>query len=180
MTDDPAVLIDFQPDNHVIGRDRVRFAVAGAGASALALTYFRLPMRIQVDGIDLFQMSIGVSDSPWRELPLVGTAFALPVAIQQAWLNGSSDCPLGDSGFSVQLRRVAEGLEASLPFAGTVGRAPYPAFIEAIQQFSAKAREYLLGRFPELADDALVGIWINGDDPWGLEEVRRGGRRADD
>lgn len=146
------VLLDFQPLAEEIRRyvDLLREELhrrphTAPGFEALLITYFLLPTRLRVSGVDLlvtpWRGAPTEATSPWREIPVVGFALRLELALDTVAREGEAAALfLNDSG-AVLLRLRGDRLEVKDDLSGRTAHAPFDEVTMAVREFAIRARD---------------------------------------
>lgn len=121
-------------------------------ATVLQMSYFEMPVRLLVNGVELFG-----SEPP---LPLLDVAVVGLRAVRRAAAEGSAAYGIPNVGATLSLRRAGTLLEMTTTPKGTQASAPATEAVEAWEAFARRVRALLHERVPGLQEHPVWGPWL--------------------
>jgi hypothetical protein len=150
--------LEFQIDDGVLEED-IRVDLPTANSAALQETYFTMPVRLAIDGVELLD-SPGITTRPWLPLPLLDVALVAVDRIAGLRDGTTATYSLPGGGWSLVLTRTgaAVGIESTIN-----GKSASSAFLDlrsAGLMFRERVRGMLWTRLPQLRSHPLWGPWL--------------------
>jgi len=172
------ITVDFQLNVANLEED-IRHSPESADQSALEETYFVMPVRLCVDGVDLLERSsvarrnvlIGTSEqsihriqapneaSCWLPLPVLGFASGASQALERIRQDRGQKLYLAGVGYLVFSRQVSRvSIESSIN--GKECSTDMTEALSAIRTFSYKVQQMLVTRIPAMQKHPSWGQWF--------------------
>lgn len=146
--------IHFELDEMALAAD-AECAPAGADPAALEETYFVMPVRFEISGVDVLALQGGVA----RPLPLIGFAIDLLSALEPLESGQRTDVYLA-GGDELSLHRQDEMIELQCVPDGQTAKVGRSELIAAARSFSARVSALLLQRVPEIRNHPTWLEWF--------------------
>ena len=118
-----------------------------ADAAALQETYFEMPVRLAVEGVELLEIT-AVTTSPWLPLPLLDVALMVPDLLDHLAHEASGTYSLPGGGWSLRIRRNGSEVELESTVNGRRTIASYKELRAAAFMFRERVRSLMKSRVP--------------------------------
>ncbi|MDQ3705892.1 MAG: hypothetical protein M3437_11830 [Chloroflexota bacterium] len=175
-------ILEFKVDEAIL-REDTKGGLHIANSAALQHTYFEMPVRFNVAGVELLEKPIaahtqlwisdphtrnnvpvqrGLAPSPWLSLPILHVATIGLERVQEAWESGTSTYSL-PGGSHLSFERSGEDLIVYSGLNGQRSRANYHQILHAFLNFASEVRHVLDQAAPELRDHQHWGRWFKSE-----------------
>jgi len=160
------IVLDFFRDQSVLGRDRLAYA-AQPGIDVLDVTFFIMPVRLSLCGVELLEWP-GVRSRPsseWCPLPLLHVAaIGLDLVRSLEGETQKATYSLPEVGTELRLARMGDRVRVYSTMNGREATVGYDELLSAFERFAQGVRRMLLESVPALRDDPHWGAWFTADD----------------
>jgi hypothetical protein len=144
------VTLDFEVNPESLGEAKGLDLVA-CDIGILAHTLFLMPVRLVMNGTQLFNTETGIFYMAW----------ALPTV---RMLPSQHSVLLNPPGFGLFMWMDGEDVLVRIVGFGDPARATYSDLLEAWETFADNVRTFLLNEFPELCDHPQAGVWFRREE----------------
>ena len=174
------ITLEFRADEYIFAEEGKADLLA-ANAAVLQVTSFLVPVRLNVNGVELLELpprqggviwasrpgQVGLEPmpadsaaSPWLELPLLEAATSGLDKVRQAAGAGSSVYYLGETGGSLSFEVSGGDVMIRCNLNGRTGHVDYNELLRAWERFAHHVRVALTQQWPELKRHAVWGGWF--------------------
>lgn len=173
------ISVDFQLDEACLADD-LQHSPETASSAALEETYFVMPVRFCVNGVELFEQPgekrrsmivVGAESGPqrvelpndkgyWLPLPVLGFATHMLQALDQAKQEGMRKLYLAGGGYLV-LSRHGELLSIKTSINENCASMEFSEALKAFRAFHEKVRQFLAWRVPKLQQHGSWKQWFS-------------------
>jgi hypothetical protein len=149
---DSPIIFQFEPGPEVVAADR-RYDLSTESMAVLCYTYFEIPVRLQIGGVEFFSLQIPQVAGVTAPLPILG--FALDglrvLRLTRATGRGRYEIPESSPFFRFEMA----GLDVLVQYhpLEPVATVRFETLYEAWQQFARRVCTYLVDLAPELGDN---------------------------
>jgi hypothetical protein len=176
------VILELRVDWSILAEDR-KSVVASADAVALDYTYFVLPVRLAVDGMEVLEYprreprvmwagdpvtrelvpipSTDTGPGPWLELPVLHVA-TIGLETVRGLAESDTATYMLPGADHIRFARVGECVQISVGHTGPSASAPYQQVLDAFERFAGEVRRLLAREVPEILEHPYWGPWIQG------------------
>ena len=151
------ITLDFEIDERVFVEDG-QCDPATAEPAALEETYFVMPFRFSVKGVEL--LGIRGRQPATLALPLLGFATDVNRAVSAARSRETTKCYLAGGG-ELTFERTASVMRVSSSLTGNTVTAEADDLVKATRLLLERVRELLLKRFPGMQAHPAWGTWFS-------------------
>jgi len=171
--------IDFQLDEAILAED-LQHSPEGASPAALEETYFVMPVRFCINGVELLEqpgrekrnvfiagheqsaqrIELPSDEGCWLPLPLVGFATRGLQALTQAKPGSGQRLYLAGGGYLV-LTRHGEQLSVESSINGKTSSTQFAEVLNAFRVFVEKVRQLLVSRVPAIQQHPSWKQWFS-------------------
>jgi len=148
-------VLKFKIDEEELAADK-RCNPSEACMAMLKNTYFIMPVKLQINDIELFKIS---SDNPWLDYPIIHIAtFGLSYVLDlKNTKNFTYEMPEG--GY-LKFKKTNNHVLVSSLYHKTPVSVSYDELVAAFEKFSEDVRKFLIKNFPEMKQHPELGEWL--------------------
>nr|WP_285963858.1 hypothetical protein [Oscillatoria laete-virens] len=151
--------LDFEINESTLAED-ASMKPAIANPAALQETYFEMPVRFQIGGVELLQIPQG--DEVFLELPLVDVATSGLKCVKNLESEKIAIYHL-PGGWNLNFKREENTVTIESSVNGRFAKTGYAELVGAFEFFSEKVRSVLLAKIPELSMHPDWGHWFSNE-----------------
>lgn len=157
------ISLDFEIDETEL-KINIEDEPENADLDLIVLTYFIMPVRFQVNGIDFFKFPLNNPSDPWVPLPIVNIATDGLYSIKKLKVKKRIKYDLPEGAgllqfefFDIDKVRIiysVNHIDISVN---------YEKLLEAFEKFTDKVKKFLNERVPQMRKHPYWGSWIRGE-----------------
>ncbi len=153
--------IDFLINEKSLAED-LEMDIPNEDESLFEMSYFVMPIRFNVNGLELFQNH----GSPWASGPILSLASSGLIAVKDVLKTKKEEYLIIDGPGSLEFT-LMDNKKVEVTFVISSERIAeivnYEELLEAFQKFACKARAFLKERVPQLNEHPYWGPWLRGE-----------------
>jgi hypothetical protein len=156
------MLIDFKVDEEELRNSLDDDITKEEFNIAYTSVMFIMPIRIQVNGIELFELN----GDPWCEAPLLSIASDGLFYVKALKHSGKEEFRIIEGPGEIEFTMI-DKTSVKLDFYDgakhTVTVVKYDELLEAFEKFADKVRKFLRERAPQINENSYWGPWLRGE-----------------
>ena len=130
--------------------------------SLFIMSYFLMPIRFQVNGVELFEYN----NDPWVSMPLLNIASCGLITVKDLKLSKKENFSLLEGPGYIEFTMIDdENVKIVYDYfpKPVILTVKYAELLEAFQKFAEKVRAFLKERVPQLNEHPYWGPWLRGE-----------------
>ncbi len=136
-----------------------------AASDLIVLTYFIMPVRMQINGKELFAFTKINDTDPWIGMPIANIAVEGLYAIRQIPTLGKADFDLPEGAGIIQFTLIDNNKVKVVYKKNNIDEiVSYTDLLQAFLDFNDKVKKFLNERVPQMREHPFWGAWVRGEE----------------
>lgn len=156
------VIFDFKVDEEELAED-LEFDIVNTKYNLFALTFFMMPVRLNINGVEFFRYDRTDPKNYWVGMPIINLASEGLIYVKSLPLKGRVEYDLPEVGTYLNFQMLPNN-QVSITFGKKIHVIiPYEELLKAFEDFAVNVRNFLNDRVPQMHQHPYWGPWLNGE-----------------